>query len=88
MLLLSPPLVPPLLALVFELKPPWLLKLLWLVPLQRLPVVPVLLVRVALMLLELLLGLLGFGITALEGGVKENTLSPPLPAVRALGGPG
>lgn len=49
---------------------------------------PVLLVLVALMLLELLLGLLGFAAAVREGGVNENTLSPPLPAVRALGGPG
>lgn len=87
MLLLSPPLVPPLLALVLELKFPWFPKLLWPVPLQTLPVVPVLLLLVALMLLELLLGLLGVGTAELEGGVNENTLSPPLPVARALGGP-
>lgn len=46
------------------------------------------LVPVALMLLELLPGLLGFAVVVREGGVNENTLSPPLPAVRALGGPG
>lgn len=40
------------------------------------------------MLLELLLlGLLGFAAAVREGGVNENTLSPPLPAARALGGP-
>lgn len=49
---------------------------------------PVMLVLVALMLLELLLGLLGFAATVREGGVNENTLSPPLPAARALRGPG
>lgn len=50
--------------------------------------VPALLVLVALMLLELLLGLLGFAVAVREGGLNENTLSPPLPAPRALGGPG
>lgn len=49
---------------------------------------PVLLVLVALMLLELLLGLLGFVTAMREGGVNENILSPPLPAARALEGPG
>lgn len=49
---------------------------------------PAPLVLVALMLLELLVGLLGFAAAAREGGVNENTLSPPLPAVRALRGPG
>lgn len=88
MLLLRLPLVPPLLALMLVLKFPWLLKLLRLVPLQRLPAVPALLVLVALMLLELLLGLLGFAAAGREGGVNENTLSPPLPCARALGGPG
>lgn len=48
---------------------------------------PVLLVLVALMLLELLLGLLGFAAAVRAGEVNENTLSPPLPAARALGGP-
>lgn len=90
MLLLWLPLVPPLLALMLVLKFPWLLKLLRLMPLQRLPVVPVLLVLVALMLLELLLGLLGFAAAAAgrEGGVNENTFSPPVPCARALRGPG
>lgn len=45
------------------------------------------LVLVALMLPELLLGLLGFAAVTREGGVKEKTLSPPLPAARALRGP-
>ncbi len=49
---------------------------------------PALLVLVALMLLELLVGLLGFAAAVREGGVNENTLSPPLPPPRALGGPG
>lgn len=88
MLLLSPPLVPPLLALTLALKFPWLLKLVRLVPLQRLPVAPAMLLFVALMLLELLLGLLGFVPAGREGGVNEKTLSAPLPAVRALKGPG
>lgn len=48
---------------------------------------PTLLVLVALMLLELLLGLVGFAMVVREGGVNENTLSPPLPPARALGGP-
>lgn len=42
---------------------------------------------VALMLPELLLGLLGFVAMTREGGVNENTLSPPVPAARALRGP-
>lgn len=49
---------------------------------------PVPLVLVALMLLELLLGLLGFATAVRDGGVNENTLSPPLPVARALGVPG
>lgn len=49
---------------------------------------PVPLVLVALMLLELLLGLLGFAAAVRDGGVNENTLSPPLPVARALGVPG
>lgn len=49
---------------------------------------PALLVLVALMLLELLLGLLGFAAAVREGGVNVNTLSPPFPAIRPLGGPG
>lgn len=61
MLVLDPALPLPLLILGFEVKFPWLLKPLWLVPLQRLPVVAALLVLVALMLPELLLGLQGFG---------------------------
>lgn len=48
---------------------------------------PVLLVLVALMLVVLLLGLVGFAAVR-EGGVNENTLSPPFPVVRALEGPG
>lgn len=99
MLLLWLPLLAPLLALILVLKFPWLLKLLRLVPLQRLPVVPALLVLVALMLLELLLGLLGFApaaavvavvavVAGRDGGVNENTFSPPLPCARALEGPG
>lgn len=47
-----------------------------------------LVVLVALMLVELLLGLLGFAAALREGGVNENTLSPPPPNARALGGPG
>lgn len=49
---------------------------------------PALLVLVALMLPELLVGLLGFAAAVREGGVNENTLSAPLPAARALWGPG
>lgn len=41
----------------------------------------------ALMLPELLLGSPGFVAAFREGGVNENTLSPPFPAARALGGP-
>lgn len=49
---------------------------------------PALLVLVALMLPELLLGLPGFADAVREGGVNENTLSPPLPTTLALRGPG
>ena len=84
--LLSPPLLAPLPSRRLLLKLPWLPRVPWVVPGQRLAAAFVLRWLGVTRLVELLLGLLAFPV-ALRGGTF-NPRSPGLPVAHPLGVPG